>query len=86
MVREFGVDVYTLLYLEWITNMNLLYSTGNTDQCYPAAWIGGELGGEWLHVWLSPFAVPLKLPRTITTLLTGYTTIQNKKLKPNCFL
>ena len=26
-VREFGMDLYTLLYLEWITNKDLLYST-----------------------------------------------------------
>ena len=28
-----------------------------------AAWVGGELGGEWIHVhtWLSPFAVHLTL-------------------------
>ena len=25
--REFGMDMYTLLYLKWITNMDLLYST-----------------------------------------------------------
>ena len=28
----------------------LLYSTGNSAQCCVAAWIGGELGGEWIHV------------------------------------
>ena len=27
--REFGIDMYTLLYLKWITNKDLLYSTGN---------------------------------------------------------
>ena len=25
--REFGMDMYTLLYLKWITNTDLLYST-----------------------------------------------------------
>ena len=31
-------------------------------QCYVAAWMGGEFGGECIHVygWLSPFAVHLK--------------------------
>ena len=29
-VREFGIDVYTLLYLKWITNEALLYNTGNS--------------------------------------------------------
>ena len=27
IVREFGIDMYTLLYLKWITNKDLLYST-----------------------------------------------------------
>ena len=31
-VREFGRDMYTLLYLKWITNKDLLYSTGNSAQ------------------------------------------------------
>ena len=26
IVREFGMDVYTLLHLKWITNKDLLYS------------------------------------------------------------
>ena len=55
--------VYTLLYLTWMTNKDLLYSTGNSAQCYVAAWKGGEFGGEWVHIYvlLSPFAVHLKL-------------------------
>ena len=42
---------------------------------------GGEFEGEWIQVciWLSPFTVHLKL----TTLLIGYTPIQNKKLFKN---
>ena len=44
IVTEFGVDVYTLLYLKWIPNKDLLYSTGNSAQCYVAAWMGGGLG------------------------------------------
>ena len=37
IVREFVMDMYTLLYLTWITNKDLLYSTGNSVQCYVAA-------------------------------------------------
>ena len=61
--RELGIDMYTPLYLKWITNKGLLSSTGNAAYCYVAAWMGGEFGGEWIHVyvWLSPFAVHLKL-------------------------
>ena len=29
-VREFGIDMDTLLYLKQITNEDLLYSTGNS--------------------------------------------------------
>ena len=43
IVREFGIDMYTLLYLKWITNKVLLYSTGNSAQCYVAAWMEGSL-------------------------------------------
>ena len=51
--------------LKWITKKNLLCNTGNSVQCYVAAWMGGEFGGEWMHVYvqLSPFAVHLKLPQ-----------------------
>ena len=34
IVREFGIDMYTLLYLKWIINKDLLYSTGNSAQYY----------------------------------------------------
>ena len=63
IVREFGMGMYTPLYLKWMTNQDLLYSTWNSSQCYVADWMGGEFGGEWIHVyiWLSPFALHLKL-------------------------
>ena len=52
-----------LLYVKWITNKDLLYSTGNSVQYHVEGWMGREFGGEWIHayVWLSPFAVHLKL-------------------------
>ena len=40
----------TLLYLKWITNKGLLYSTWNSAQYYVAAWIGGEFGGKWIYI------------------------------------
>ena len=63
VVREFGIDIYTLLHFKWITNKDLLYSPGNSAQCYMADWTGGEFGGEWIHVyvWLSPFDVHPRL-------------------------
>ena len=50
IIRELEIDMNTLLYLKWITNKDLLYSTGNSAQCYVAAWMGGEFRGEWIHV------------------------------------
>ena len=35
--REFGMDMYTMLYFKWMTNKDLLYITGNSAQCYIAA-------------------------------------------------
>ena len=39
IVREFGINMYTLLYFKRITSKGLLYSTGNSGQCYVASWI-----------------------------------------------
>ena len=69
-VREFGMGMYTVLYLKWITNKDLLYSAGTSTQCYVAAWMGGEFGGEWIRV---DMAVSLCCsPETITTLFINY--------------
>ena len=60
---QFGVDMCALLYLEWITNKDLLCSTGSSAQCHAAAWAGRESEREGIHVcvWVSSFAVHLKL-------------------------
>ena len=65
IVKEFGKVMYTLLYLKWITNKDLLYRIWNSTQGYEPAWMGGGLGGEWIHifVWQSPFPIHLKLPK-----------------------
>ena len=34
VVREFGIHMYTLLYLKWTTNKDLLLSAGNSAQYY----------------------------------------------------
>ena len=44
IVKEFGIDMYMLLYLKWVTNKDLLYSTGTSTQCYVTAWMEGSLG------------------------------------------
>ena len=65
------MDMYTPLYLKWITNKDLLYSQGVLLMLY-----GGLDGREvWRRVdtcicMAEPFCCP---PETITTLLIGYT-------------
>ena len=46
--RQGGMDMYTVLYLKWTTNKDLLYCTWNSVQCYVAAQMGREFGGEWV--------------------------------------
>jgi len=46
IVREFPKVVYTVLYLKWIINKDLRYSTWNSARCYLEAWTGGEFKGE----------------------------------------
>ena len=50
--QEFGNDKYKLLYLKWTANKVLPYSTGNSAQCYVAAWVKGVFGGKWIHVYV----------------------------------
>ena len=53
--------MYTLLCLKWVTNKNLLYSTGNSAQGYMAARMEEEFGRGWIQVLLSRSAVHLRL-------------------------
>ena len=70
IVREFRKDMYILLYLKWVTNQDLLYSTGNSAPCYVPAWMDT----------CTRMAESLRYsPETITALLIGYIPIQNKK-------
>ena len=61
IVREFGMDVDTLLYLKMDNQQAPMFSTGNSAQC--GSLDGRAFGGEWIHVyvWLSPFTVYPKL-------------------------
>ena len=64
IVREFGMGTYTLLCLKWITNKDLPYSTGNS------VW-------ERMDACICMAESLCCAPETITTLLIGYTPIQN---------
>ena len=44
MTSKLRPDMYTLLYLKWMTNKDLQYSRGNCAQCYVAVWMEGVLG------------------------------------------
>ena len=73
--KSFGKVMYTLLYLKWITNKNLLYSTCNSTQCYVPAWMGWVWGT--MDTCICMAKSPHIPPETITTLLIGCTPIQN---------
>ena len=64
-----------LLYFKWITNKVLLYSTGNSAQCYMATWMGGEFGRMDARIHIA--GLLCCAPETITTLSISYTPIQN---------
>ena len=49
------MDMYTLLYLEWITNKD---HTWNSAQGYVAAWMGGDFGREFSSVQFNSVAQP----------------------------
>ena len=61
IVRKPGMVIYTLLYLKWITNKELLCSTVNSAQCYVAARMVEGLGENGLHVYVFTFTIHLKL-------------------------
>ena len=51
------------LYLKWITNKDLLYSTGNSAQWNVTTWLGKELEKEYMYIYVQPnhFAIHLKI-------------------------
>ena len=77
VIREFGMDKYTVLYLKWITNKDLLCNAGNSPQCYVAAWMGrGLWENRYTYMMAESLCCP---PDTIATLLISYTPIKKKK-------
>ena len=52
IVREFGIDMYTLLYLKWKANKVLLYSMRNSAQCNVAAsWEGSLVKNGYMYIY-----------------------------------
>ena len=69
IVREFGIDLYTLLNLKCKTSKDLLCSTGDSARCHAAAWMGrgvGETGYTYMYGW-----VPLLLTWSYHNIVTG---------------
>ena len=58
---EFGISRGKLLYIGWINNKVLLYSTGNYIQYPVINYNGKEYEKECIYVYLSHFAVQQKL-------------------------
>ena len=50
--QEFGINIYTLLYIKQITNKDLLYSTGNSTQYSVMAYMGKESKKECIYVYV----------------------------------
>ena len=73
IVREFGTDMYTLLYLKWMTNRDMLCSTG------ALLMLRGSLDGRGVWGRMDTcvcMAEPLcYLPETMATWLISYNPI-----------
>ena len=68
--REFGMDMYTLIHLKQTTRTYCI-ACGTPAQCCMAAWMAGELGGEWIRVYvrLRSFAVNLELSQHCSSVM-----------------
>ena len=60
---EVAIGIYILLYIKWMSNKDLLNSTGKSTQYYVVTYMGKESEKEWMYVYvqLIHFAVHLKL-------------------------
>ena len=73
IVREFGIDMYTLLYFKWITNKDLLYST--EDSMLHDS-LDGRGVWERIDTCICIAQSLCYSPETITALLIGYSSIK----------
>ena len=75
IIREFGMDIQTLLYLKWITNKDLRIAQGTLlNGMWKPGW-RSLLENGYMDIWLSPSAVRLKLPQHC---------LVNRLWKPKC--
>ena len=77
--RDFEMDMCTHLYIKLINSKDLMYHTGNSAQCFVAAWIKRRLGRINTCICMSEsLCYP---PDANTTLLIDYTPVEEKKKK-----
>ena len=74
IVREFGIDMYTLLCFKWITNKDLVYSPGNSCSVLCGSLDGRGVWGR-MDTCLCMAESLCCAPETITPLLISYTPI-----------
>ena len=56
--QEFGINIYTLLYIKQINNKDLLYSTGNYIQYLKIVYNGKESEKEYIYITKSLCCTP----------------------------
>ena len=77
IVKKFGMDMYTLLYLKCITNKDLLYSAWNCSMFCGS--LDGRGASGRMDTCISVAEFLCWPTETITTLLISYAPIQNTK-------
>ena len=80
IVREFLMDMCTLLYSKLLTDKDLLNSIWSSAQCDVAARMGGGVWGR-MDARIYMAGSLHGSPGTIAAFLIDYTPIQNKKFK-----
>ena len=70
---DIEIDIYTLLCIEYMTNKNLLSSTGNPIQYSVMTYMGKESKKEWIYVSITDLLCCTE--ETNTTLQINYTPI-----------
>ena len=56
--EEFGINIYTLLYVKQINNRNRVYRRGNSTQNSVITYMGKEHGKEWVYVCTTDNCIP----------------------------
>ena len=77
MIREFGINIHTLLYLKWITNKEQVQHRELCSMVHGSL-DGRGVWGEWMTCTYKAESLHCA-PKTITTLLIDYSPKSNKK-------